>query len=568
MGGVWGNKRGTPRAWGTSCGEPFNARACCIVGALSTVMSIALCNAKQVLNTSCKNTHTRFAPSLSTVCSSSKHMACPIGLSRTLEQPHGIRCLAIACACSVDRIKAAQHGRITTSVMNLDDEDVPLIVEKRRRLSEPAGHQELTIQSIEHNVRKTSKGSSSGAALHVVQCSQVRFLEDKDDNKHFQKCSKRSCSRCQWVRRRKGYRKGTPMHAAITDADKASLNPDGQILSLASWCVSASVDGKWGLGCAACSKLPKERVACSKLRKWAQHKACRRRLNGWALLRHARTMLHVGAVAQLLGTHRGPTGASVCGAPPISDFEELLAHMEKGESGRQTAQRQSKTATSTKTTQMRWAVVEAMREKDRLFLKQAVTIALARDERRSRLLVRYSACDAKLNVRRGFMGQARGAGGKALQVVDATRKVLKDFCTVNHGAPDGVKTVWDQALYNHIRSKIEMVVSDSASNEGMAADIGRGRRLPQLAGGGDLPLEHPARGDTGNPSRDGNPVSDVRSSLACLTPNLMIVGRDLAHGFRRSSLTMCAQTCNIHAHTHEPVRLHTVLQDIAETIRC
>ena len=107
-----------------------------------------------------------------------------------------------------------------------------------------------------------------------------------------------------------------------------------------------------------------------------------------------------------------------------------------------------------------------------------------------------------------------------------------------------------------------MVVSDSASNEVMAADIGRGRRLPQLAGGGDLPLEHPARGVTGSPSRDGNPVSDVRSSLACLTPNLMIVGRDLAQGFRRSSLTMCAQTCNIHADTHDPVRLHTVAQDI------
>ena len=188
---VWGK----PHVRGELCREPFNARACCIVGALSTVMSMALCNAKQVLKTSCKNTHTRFAPSLSTVCSSSKHMACPIGLSRTLEQTHGIRCLAIACACNVDRIKAAQHGRITTSVMNLDDEDVPLIVEKRRRLSEPAGHQELTIQPIEHNVRKTSKGSSSGAALHVVQCSQVRFLEDKDDNKHFQKCSERSCSR-------------------------------------------------------------------------------------------------------------------------------------------------------------------------------------------------------------------------------------------------------------------------------------------------------------------------------------------------------------------------------------
>ena len=366
--------------------------------------------------------------------------------------------------------------------------------------------------------------------LHVAQPSRVRFLEDKDD-------SERGCARCKWVRSRKTYRKGTTMHAAITDADKASLDPEKHILSRASWCVSASVDGMWGLGCAACSQLPESRVACSKLRKWARHKACRLRLDGWALVRHARTLLHVGAVAQLLGIQLGPTGASVCGAPPISDFAELLAHMERGEAGRQTAQRQRNTATSTKTSRMRWAVVEAMREKDRLFLKQAVTIVLARDERRNRLLVRFSACDAQLNVRRGFMGQVRGAGGKSLQVVNATRKVLKEFCTVNRGVPEGVgKTVWDEALYTHFRSKIEMVVSDSASNEVMAADIGRGRRLPQLAGGGDLPVEHgdPANGDNGNPLRDGDPVSDGRSSLACLTPNLMLVGRDLAHGFRRN----------------------------------
>jgi len=342
------------------------------------------------------------------------------------------------------------------------------------------------------------------------------------------------------------------MDTAITDADKASLDPDAHILSLASWCVSASVAGKWGLGCAACSKLPESRVACSKLRKWARHKACRIKLDGWALVRHARTLLHVGAVAQLLGLQRGPTGASVCGAPPISDFAELLVHMEKGESGRQTAQRQRNTASSTKTARMRWAVVEAMREKDRLFLRQAVTIVLARDERRNRLLVRFSACDAKLNVRRGFMGQARGAGGKSLQVVEATRKVLKEFCTVNHGVPDGVgQAMLDEALCKHIRSKIEMVVSDSASNEVMAADIGRGRRLPQLAGGGDLPVGHGdlASGDNGNPSRDGDPLSDARNGLACLTPNLMLVGRDLAHGFRRNRPHTCvSKLCKHNVH--------------------
>jgi hypothetical protein len=122
--------------------------------------------------------------------------------------------------------------------------------------------------------------------------------------------------------------------------------------------------------------------------------------------------------------------------------------------------------------------------------------------------------------------------------------VLKDFCTVNLGVLDGIGTaVLNETLYNHIRSKIEVVVADSAANEILAADIGRGRRLPQLAGGGDLLMDrNPQRcgdppssgGDSGNPLCDGDPFSDVRSSLACLTPNLMLVGRDLAHGFRRN----------------------------------
>lgn len=452
--------------------------------------------------------------------------------------------------------------------MNLvfgEDDGVLLIVGKQVKLSEPAKQQELRQRSVvvDHDGndvivvcrggKKQELAAQQEPALHAAQpARRVRFPDDSDDNKHFQTCVKPGCARCRWVRRRKSYREATAMNAAITDADaKASLNPAGRILSQASWCVSAIVDGKWGLGCAACSKLPEARTACSKLRLWAMHKACRTKIDGYKLVRHARTLLHVDAVGHLLGTRRGPTGASVCGAPPTAEFEELLAHMEKGESGRQTAHRRCKTATSTKTTRMRWAVVEAMREKDRLFLKQAVTIVLARDERANRLLVRFSACDAKLNVRRGFMGQTRGAGGRGLQVLQATRKVLKDFCTVNLGVPDGIgNIVLDETLYNHIRSKIEVVVSDSAANEILAADIGRGRRLPQLAGGGDLLIDRnpqrcgdpPSGGDSGNPSRNGDPLSDVRSSLACLTPNLMLIGRDLAHGFRRTGLKVNDQT--------------------------
>lgn len=158
--------------------------------------------------------------------------------------------------------------------------------------------------------------------LRMAQPSRVQFLTDADDNKHSKTCAERWCARCLWFRRRKVYRKATAMRIAITDADKSSLDPHGHSLSLAYWCVSAKVDGKWGLECASCSKLPESRVACNKLSKWATHKASCRKLEGWALVRQTRTLLHTGAVAELLGLQRGPSSASVCGAPPIIDLSE------------------------------------------------------------------------------------------------------------------------------------------------------------------------------------------------------------------------------------------------------
>jgi hypothetical protein len=50
------------------------------------------------------------------------------------------------------------------------------------------------------------------------------------------------------------------------------------------------------------------------------------------------------------------------------------------------------------------------------------------------------------------------------------------------------------------------------------------------------------RAVTAGTHRAGDPLSDVRSSLACLTPNLMLIGRDLAHGFHRTGLKVNDQT--------------------------
>ncbi len=63
-----------------------------------------------------------------------------------------------------------------------------------------------------------------------------------------------------------------------------------------------------------------------------------------------------------------------------------------------------------------------------------------------------------------------------------------------------------QALYQHLRDITEMVVNDSAASQLLAADMGRGRRQAP-------PLHSLERG--------------------AFTPNVKIVGRDLAHCARR-----------------------------------
>ena len=75
----------------------------------------------------------------------------------------------------------------------------------------------------------------------------------------------------------------------------------------------------------------------------------------------------------------------------------------------------------------------------------------------------------------------------------------------------------DRALQRHIQNCIEIVVSDSAANETLAANMGRGRRQDPTSTANDNEL---------------------------LTPNLVLVGRDCAHAFRRPAAQLTGwHTC-------------------------
>jgi hypothetical protein len=368
----------------------------------------------------------------------------------------------------------------------------------------------LSLSDDEVVLVKTQKAPVQCQSKPKEAPPQRDLITDKAERRHAKSCDRTACPRCLVASKPKWLERDTHISNGLDASVLANLSGHHLALANASWCqarCSPSGDD-WGLGCIACANLPPTRTIGTMARVWAQYEACQNSLANWQLQRHARSQVHQQAVLHLLGVAVGPTGGCLSGAPTLDSFRTLLSRMEEGESERASARRQSGAKCSLKIRNMRWAVVEALREKDREFLRTSTTIVLMRDERETRLLVRYCAADKHLNVRRGFLGQTRGAGGLGREIVAATGRVLRTFCTRKAGLPPGGRgaPTRDQGLLRHIQDRIEILVSDSAASELLAANIGRGKRA-------DDGVEGP---------RDP------------LTPNLVLVGRDYAHSFRRT----------------------------------
>ena len=139
---------------------------------------------------------------------------------------------------------------------------------------------------------------------------------------------------------------------------------------------------------------------------------------------------------------------------------------------------------------MQWCLSEARRELNRKFLRQATTITYHQDARGNKLCARFSACDKKLRICKGIIGQIAhlklGTGSTAL--VKATRLMLKRFCTRAAGAPpkpDGSRVPGagvDWPLYKTITAAVEVFDADAAADENvagrqMAGDLFPGARL-------------------------------------------------------------------------------------------
>jgi len=260
---------------------------------------------------------------------------------------------------------------------------------------------------------------------------------------------------------------------------------------------STSEGGRWGIGCDACSQANAAGQLHLSRMELATFSCQTPRKD--LLRKHQATAQHQKSVLQALGVDLGPRGTPLLGAPSLEAFNEVLAQVLRGESMRAMDQG----GTGDRMKNMRFCLLEALMEEDRAFIRRAKTMVLLRDERRGRLVVRYAACTGDLETRRGTVAVMRDYDSPtADNIVKATRQAFKQFCTHRAGRPRSMPALpapeVDRDLLQHMRQITEMLVSDSAASELLAAEISRGRR--------------------GKAESDG-----------AFTPNVKVVGRDFAH---------------------------------------
>ena len=158
-----------------------------------------------------------------------------------------------------------------------------------------------------------------------------------------------------------------------------------------------------------------------------------------------------------------------------------------------------------------WCLHEALVSIDRAFLRTASSICLFRDERQSRLLLRFRAVRRDLIVKSGILGQVRDFGTGSTSITEATLKVINNMCTnlrdCKHNQSRQVRPQFDRELYDHILNITHMITVDAASDEVLSAEMMRSERLWK---------EHTK-----------------------LFKNLRFILRDKTHGSRRSPFLFC-----------------------------
>ncbi|CAK9113539.1 Uncharacterized protein SCF082_LOCUS52631, partial [Durusdinium trenchii] len=224
------------------------------------------------------------------------------------------------------------------------------------------------------------------------------------------------------------------------------------------WVRAILNDGVVTLGCSTCCKAGLDGP-------WANFQQKPGAiLRKFCLDRHEKSRGHQAASKSL------STDKALHLAPSQESFEELLTQTLQGQSVRAGG------VTSDKRIKMRWALTEAILARNRHMLKDCQSMTLLRDERKGKLLVRFRAVLRDLSTVSGCLGLTP-VSGSSDSIALATDALMEAFCVPMRQPPRAscvAEGSVDQALLQHLRQTVTIIVTDAAASEQLATDLQRG----------------------------------------------------------------------------------------------
>ena len=282
-------------------------------------------------------------------------------------------------------------------------------------------------------------GSSSNLCLGMGKPSKAKpnLLPGKLVRQHLKSCQIKAgrCGLCCWAKKMDAWRKkcATPWLQCTLKKKAARLG-----------CASCALAGLSG--------------------PWAEFEQPPLGLRLHHLKRHEASKAHLSSI----------NSEEAEAAPDMEIFREALKKMRSGNSSRDGG------VYSDKKHQIRWCLSEACLQVARSTLREALAIAITRDERKGRLLLRWRACRPNFTAASGVLGFLP-VQGFSDDLALKTEKAIKAFCTPSVGLPRGFVAAeadrkFDQAAESSIRQKTSILITDAASPEMLASSLLSGRR--------------------------------------------------------------------------------------------
>lgn len=312
----------------------------------------------------------------------------------------------------------------------------PVSIKKQKREAAEPIQRKVVVNRGQHRRRHTFSSSKKKLAHHKLNFN----LPSTDaDLLHWKTCTRRACCQCYFARFKSKWQKQAP------------------------WLQGRSKDdGGFMLGCAICESAGRD-AHC----KWARFEVAdfgrKQPFRITNILRHGATKKHCAAAGGRDDTSI-VQGVSV---PTQADFKTVMKCLFASEGAG--AKGIKNVGTGNKIRKLKYCCAEGARIITRSQLRSALTLAIHQDVRKARLLVRYTACNSKLEVFSGTFGQIKLPRTLTLDadgIKAGTLKVIKTFSLTRCRPPScgRERRLIDTKLAQHIRDIVELWDTDAAGN--------------------------------------------------------------------------------------------------------